>query len=98
MDSSDDEPGAGSDDSAVEITIYTRDPCHLCEEAEATIERVANDVRRSVDIETIDVDSDPELRDQYGDRVPYVLLDGTPAFKYRVDEETLRERLIDRTE
>jgi len=33
------------------------------------------------------------LREEYGDRVPYVFVDGWPAFKYRVDESELRRQL-----
>jgi len=67
------------------VTVYTRENCHLCEEALSTIRSVSDDVDRSVDVEPVDVDEDPELRDAYGERVPYVLVDGTPKFKYRVD-------------
>ena len=73
------------------VTVYTRENCHLCEEALSTIRDVNDDVDRSVEIELVDVDEDPELRDAYGERVPYVLVDGTPKFKYRVDREALRE-------
>jgi glutaredoxin len=72
------------------ITVYTRDDCHLCEEAIETIERVAASLPLPVDLETVDVDADPDLRERYGDRVPYVTVDGRPQFKYRVDPEELR--------
>lgn len=75
------------------VTIYTREDCHLCEEAEETVERVAADVAPSVATDVVDVDSDPALREEYGEKVPYVLVDGRPAFKYRVDESALRSRL-----
>lgn len=74
------------------VTIYTRDPCHLCEEAKAVVERVAADVDAAVTVEAVDVDADPDLADRYGERVPYVLVDGRPAFKYRVEEAALRAR------
>lgn len=75
------------------VTVYTREECHLCEEAIATIRRVADDVATDVEVELVDVDEDPDLREQYGERVPYVLVDGNPAFKYRVDEAALRSKL-----
>lgn len=83
--------------SEVSITVYTRADCHLCAEAIETIEHVAEAEAVTVDMELIDVDTDPQLRSEYGDRVPYVLIDGTPAFKYRIDERTLREKLTDGT-
>jgi len=79
--------------NSIEVTIYSREQCHLCEEAKATIEDVAGTVDRSVSIEEIDVDTDEKLRAEYGERVPYVFVDGWPAFKYEVDETELRRQL-----
>ncbi|WP_411965418.1 glutaredoxin family protein [Haloferax sp. YSMS24] len=78
---------------AVDIVVYTREQCHLCDEAEATIREVAEDEGVPVDIELVDVDTDEELREEYGERVPYVYVDGRPAFKFRVDPAQLREKL-----
>ena len=75
------------------MTVYTRAECHLCAEAIETIRTVAESIQRPVDIETVDVDADASLREEYGDRVPYVFVDGRPAFKYRVDEAELRRKL-----
>lgn len=85
------------DGPAVEVTVYSREDCHLCEEAIADVERAAEDVGATVAIEEIDVDEDEQLAAEYGERVPYVLLDGEPAYKYRVDSFDLRRRLRDRT-
>jgi glutaredoxin len=73
------------------VTVYTRENCHLCEEAISTIRSVGDALDRSIEIELVDVDEDPELRDRYGERVPYVLVDGTPKFKYRVDRQEFRD-------
>lgn len=75
------------------VTVYSRENCHLCAEALDTIEDVTANLDRSVEIDAIDVDTDSELADRYGERVPYVLVDGRPAFKYQVDPEELRRRL-----
>jgi thiol-disulfide isomerase/thioredoxin len=74
----------------MDVLVYTRDDCHLCAEALAVIERVADETGVEVDVETVNVDSDPDLRATYGDRVPYVFVDGEPKFKYRVDPAELR--------
>ena len=79
----------------VDVKIYSRADCHLCEEAKATIERVADEVDTPVTIEEVDVDTDERLRAEYGERVPYVFVDGWPAFKYEVDAEELRRQLKD---
>lgn len=75
------------------ITVYSREDCHLCAEALATVREVAASVDAAVAVETVDVDGDPDLRERYGDRVPYVLVDGEPAAKVRVDPADLRARL-----
>jgi glutaredoxin len=75
------------------ITVYTREGCRLCDEAIETIEHVAASVPRSVELATVDVDADPDLRERYGERVPYVTVDGRARFSYRVDPEALRTLL-----
>lgn len=77
------------------ITIYTREDCHLCADAIEAVDEVAESVPREVVVDLVDVDADPELERTYGERVPYVLVDGRPAFKYRVDAGALRSRLRD---
>ena len=77
----------------IPIVVYTREDCHLCEVAEETIHEVAASEGVPVDIDIVDVDTDRELAEEYGDRVPYVYVDGRPAFKFQVDPERLREKL-----
>jgi glutaredoxin len=81
----------------VQVTVYTREECHLCEEAVESIRSVADDADVDLDLELVDVDEDQSLRERYGDSVPYVLVGGRPAFKYRVDESELRELLAERS-
>jgi len=77
----------------VPITVYTRENCHLCDEAVETLTRIADSEGVAIDTEEVDVDEDPELAEEYGDRVPYVLVDGTPKFKYRIDAAKARSVL-----
>lgn len=73
----------------VEVTVYTRDECPLCEDVLDAVARVAADV--PIEQRVMNVDDDPALREEYGERVPYVFVDGVPKFKYRVTEEALRD-------
>jgi thiol-disulfide isomerase/thioredoxin len=73
------------------LTLLTRRDCCLCEDMETVIGEVAADV--PFEIETVDVDTDPELRARYGDAVPVLLVNGRMAFKYRVTAAALRSRL-----
>lgn len=77
------------------VTVYSRENCHLCDEAMETIRAVAEDLSVTVDIEVVDVDEDPALREEYGERVPYVFVDDQPKFKYRVDGEKLRNMVTE---
>lgn len=76
----------------IEITVYTRENCHLCAEAINTIEEVGSEVEGNVSLTLVDVD-EAGLEEEYGERVPYVLIEDRPAFKYRVDPADLRSRL-----
>lgn len=76
---------------AVDVTVYTREDCHLCEDVLATVARVGDD--HDLDVTVVDVEDDPELRETYGERVPYVFVDGTPKFKYRASENALRDAI-----
>ncbi|MWV63693.1 glutaredoxin family protein [Halorubrum sp. JWXQ-INN 858] len=91
LETADTEPGR---DDAVPVTIYTREGCSLCTVAHGTVERVAADLSVAVAVDLVDVDEDPELADEYGERVPYVFVDGHPAFKYEIDERELRLKLL----
>ncbi len=73
------------------VTLYTRVGCHLCDVAKDVLDQVRRE--RPFELETVDVDTDPELVRLYGEEVPVVAVDGRKAFKYRVDAAALRERL-----
>jgi glutaredoxin len=75
------------------VIVYTREDCHLCKDTITTIRSVAESVEPPIKIALVDVDQNETLRTEYGDRVPYVVIDGRPAFKYRVDEHKLRQKL-----
>ncbi|WP_305784917.1 glutaredoxin family protein [Symbioplanes lichenis] len=66
------------------LTLISRTGCHLCEEAEAVLERIAPGGWTRVEV----ADS-IELERDYGDRVPVVLLDGKEHGYWRVEEERL---------
>ena len=53
------------------VEFLTRPGCHLCEDAEAVIRRVARRVRASV--VTTNIDSDPVMAVDWDLRIPVVL-------------------------
>jgi hypothetical protein len=78
----------------VRITVLTRVGCHLCEEALVAIARVA--AGEGVGWVELDVDDDPARADEYGDRVPVIMVDGREHGYWRVEEERLRRALAGR--
>jgi glutaredoxin len=74
-----------------ELILYTRKDCCLCEEMKITIREVAE--RIPLAIQEFDVDTAPELQEQYGNEVPVLFVNGRKAFKYRVTEKELETRL-----
>lgn len=69
------------------ITLYTRDGCHLCEDARAVLDRVREQTGEGY--REVDIAGDPDLTAEYGDRIPVVLLDGREHGYWRVEEQRL---------
>ena len=78
-------------DAGPRLRLMTRAGCHLCEVATETLERVAAEA--GLVPEAVDVDADPELQVEFGDRVPVVLLDGREHSYFTVDVPRLRNDL-----
>ncbi|AUS79084.1 glutaredoxin family protein [Actinoalloteichus sp. AHMU CJ021] len=73
------------------VTLLVRQGCHGCVEAERDIDRICGEL--GVPWTSEDVDDDRELRAEYGDRVPVILVDGREHGYWRVEEERLRAAL-----
>lgn len=58
------------------------------------VHRVAAEV--PLEIEEVDVDSKPDLREKFGNEVPVLFISGRKAFKYRVTAGELRKKLKQR--
>lgn len=80
--------GSGRRRRRVVVEVFTRDGCHLCEDAEETVRAEAGNAR----VRHIDVDADEALRTRYGDRVPVVVVDGR-----EISEGKLAQGLVRRT-
>jgi glutaredoxin len=73
------------------LELLGRTGCHLCEVARETLARIAAEA--GLPAHEVDVDADPELQAEYGDRVPVVLLDGREHSYFTVDVPRLRRDL-----
>jgi glutaredoxin len=75
----------------IEVDIYSRPGCHLCDEAKAVIERVRR--RYAFALREINIENDPALEREYGEQIPVVFVNGNKAFKYHVDETELEKKV-----
>ena len=73
------------------ITIYSRQGCHLCDDAQKTLESMREELNFA--IEVIDIDQDAELIKLYSDQVPVIHIDGTHHDFYKVDPTRFRSSL-----
>jgi glutaredoxin len=73
------------------LQLLTRVNCHLCQAAAETLARIGDEA--GLVPAEVDVDADPELQAEYGDRVPVVLLDGVEHSYFTVDVVRLRRDL-----
>ena len=78
----------------IHVTLYTRPDCSLCEEMKMLLQRAMR--RYPLELDEVNIDQDPELRERFGHEVPILFIEGRKAFKYRVTEQELLKRL-DRT-
>lgn len=74
-----------------QVTLVTRVGCHACEAAEADVARICGEL--DVPWSAVDVDGDTELRAEYGDRVPVILIDGDEHGYWEVEEARFRKAL-----
>jgi glutaredoxin len=74
-----------------DVTLVTRVGCHLCQDAEQLLRRLSGEL--GFRLETVDVDGNAELQDEYSDRVPVILIDGDEHGYWRVEEPRFRSAL-----
>jgi glutaredoxin len=71
----------------VNVILYSREGCHLCDDAHSLL------LRYGLQARVVDIDADPTLRERFNACIPVVEIDGKVRFRGRVDPVLLR-RLI----
>ncbi len=85
------EPALGWTGDRPRVMLLTRPACHLCEPVRAVVVEVC---RETGDFWVeADVDDDAELRAEYGEQIPVVLVDGRFLASFTVDADELRRAL-----
>src|SRR3954451_23525802 len=70
--------------SAIDVTLYTRRQCALCDEAKSAIGEAASRYGIRIALREIDIDQDPALHERFTNDVPVIYVNGTEAFRHRV--------------
>ncbi len=73
------------------VQMYTKEGCHLCDVARSIILRVLEEI--PFEFQEIDIESSNDLYERFKEEIPVVFVNGERVFTYRVHEEKLRRIL-----
>lgn len=79
------------EDTTARVILYGRPGCHLCDDARQVVARVCAELGES--FTEVDIDTDDELLDRFGEEIPVTFVDGRQHDFWRVDETRLRTAL-----
>jgi len=74
----------------IDLVLYTRRECHLCDTMNAVVEEETREFEVRTDV--VDVDSRSELAAEFGLEVPVLFVAGKKFAKHRLDAGRLREK------
>jgi glutaredoxin len=75
----------------LDVTLYTRPGCHLCDSAK---EQIAPLLRRAgAKLREVNIDEDADLRERYNVDVPVIFLGARKVAKHRVDLQQFQRQL-----
>jgi glutaredoxin len=77
----------------LEITLYTRPGCHLCEDAKAVMLPLLREFGAT--LREVNIDEDQELTRRYGIDIPVIFIGAHKAAKHRVDPGQFRRQLVE---
>jgi hypothetical protein len=78
--------------SHLKFVLFTRRNCHLCDDAHKVLVKFQRDF--GFPLESVDIDSEPQLGEQYGLSVPVVAVNGKERFRGRVNAVLMRRFLV----
>jgi 4a-hydroxytetrahydrobiopterin dehydratase len=82
-------PSSLSFGMTLEVTLYTRRNCSLCDKAKAAMLASGVPLR----INEIDIDADASLRASYTNDVPVITFENQEVFRHRIDAKEFAERI-----
>ncbi len=76
---------------ALDVTLYSRPGCHLCEAAKAAIDPLLAEFGAT--LHEVNIDGDAVLTDRYGWDIPVLFVGTRKAAKHRINVRQLRRQL-----
>jgi glutaredoxin len=74
-----------------DVTLYTREGCHLCDSAKIAMEPILKEF--GARLREVDVDRDPVLQRRYTEDVPVIFIGSREAARHKIDAEDFRRKL-----
>jgi glutaredoxin len=78
-------------DRRLEVTLYTRPGCHLCEDAKTVMLPLLNEFGAA--LREVNIDEDKQLTEIYGLDLPVIFIGPHKAAKHHVDPRQFRRQL-----
>ena len=75
----------------VEVIIYSKPECHLCEDAKAQLARLQQSLPFT--LREVNILENPEHYEEFKHEIPVIFVNGRKAFKFRLDEQAFRRRV-----
>ncbi len=76
---------------SIEFTIYSKADCHLCEVMISDFSKLIN--APEYEVRVVDIDTDPELIDRFGERIPVLIANEMVLCEYRLDSDIVKNYL-----
>ena len=77
----------------VDVVLYTRRECPLCDDAKAAIRAAETLYRLHIRLREVDIDHDPALLERFTNDVPVIYIDRREAFRHRVTPRLIADFL-----
>ncbi|MGC2767828.1 MAG: glutaredoxin family protein [Candidatus Acidiferrum sp.] len=75
----------------LEVTVYSRPGCHLCEEAKTVLRPLLTEFDCA--LREVNIDLDTELAERYSWDIPVIFIGSHKAAKHRIDPVRFRRQL-----
>ena len=77
----------------IQFTVLSRSYCHLCDDMIAALEEFRGRFSSAFEFTIVDIDQQPALEREWGEKVPVLLCDKQEICHYFLDEGALKQAL-----